>query len=426
MYEKYFSFKCKPFDLTPNPDFLFLSNTHRKAMTFLEYGIREKIGFIMLTGEVGSGKTTIIRNFIKNIDGSVKLSKVNNTKVNSEELLALINEDFGLDVEGKNKTKLLRELNEFLIDLYARNYQPVLLIDEAQNLTPDLLEEIRLLSNLETDRTKLLQIILVGQPELRDTLKLDKLRQLRQRISINYHLSPLSCEEISEYIRHRLKIAGNPEAFKIDKEMIDIIYEFSRGIPRLINILCDYGLITAYVEGRPYVTTEIIKDVAFDLKNYGYWNEEKPEKTKKEVEDIKERQRLTGEEDHAIGHLALKVIKIEGEIETFTSEFKKILEKYKKIENEIGSLKMSLDDKRIIEHLERLEEKLVCRILMRIADENTIPALIERIAKIERRISNIELIDRSIINEEIRGLIKRIEAIEKKLEQSKDKQTERI
>lgn len=414
MYERYFSFKCKPFDLTPNPDFLFLSNTHRKAMTFLEYGIREKIGFILLTGEVGSGKTTIIRNFIKNIDGSVKLSRVNNTKVNSEELLALINEDFGLDAEGKGKTKLLSELNEFLIDLYSQNYQPVLLIDEAQNLTPDLLEEIRLISNLETDRTKLLQIILVGQPELRDTIRLSQLRQLRQRISINYHLSPLSCEEISEYIRHRLRIAGNPQAFRIDKEMIDIIHKFSRGIPRLINILCDYGLITAYVEGKSQVTTEIIKDVASDLKSHEYWNEDRPEKVK-----LGEKQRLIEKED-TIGHLALKIIKLEGEIESLVSKFKKISERYREIENEIHSLKMGLNDQKIVEYLERLEEKLVCRILMRIAEENIIPALIERIARIEKRISDMESIDRSIMNEEIKDLIKRIETLEEELKQSRD------
>src|SRR4030067_3668046 len=163
MYEKHFSFKYKPFELVPNPDFLYLSNSHKKAITYLDYGVKEKIGFILLTGEIGSGKTTVVRNLIKNLDGSVKLARVNNTKVSSEQLISMINEDFGLDVRGKGKTTLLSELNGFLIEQYARKLQPVLLIDEAQNLTPDLLEEIRLLSNLETDKTKLLQIILVGE-----------------------------------------------------------------------------------------------------------------------------------------------------------------------------------------------------------------------------------------------------------------------
>jgi len=273
MYEKHFSFKYKPFELVPNPDFLFLSNTHKKAITYLDYGIKEKMGFILLTGEVGSGKTTIIRNLIKNLDDSIILSKINNTKVSSEQLISMINEDFGLDIEGKSKTRLLSELNEFLIEQYSKKLQPVLLIDEAQNLTPDLLEEIRLLSNLETDRAKLLQIILVGQPELKRTLGLPELRQLRQRININYHISPLTIEETAQYIKHRLTVAGNPEVIKFDGDMLEIIYQFSRGIPRLINILCDFALLTAYVDGHKEVNVETVREVAKDLESHGYWNE---------------------------------------------------------------------------------------------------------------------------------------------------------
>ena len=237
MYEKHFSFKCKPFDLLPNPDFLFQSSTHKKAITYLDYGIKEKIGFILLTGEIGSGKTTIIRNLIKKIDASIRLSRINNTKVSSEQLISMINEDFNLDVAGKNKTTLLSELNDFLIDQYAKKSQPLLLIDEAQNLSPDLLEEIRLLSNLETDRAKLLQIILVGQPEMNKTLMLSEMMQLRQRINISYHINPLTIDETAQYIKHRLTVAGNPDAMKFHGEMLEIIYKFSRGIPRLINIL---------------------------------------------------------------------------------------------------------------------------------------------------------------------------------------------
>ena len=170
MYEKHFSFKYKPFELVPNPDFFFLSSTHKKAITYLDYGINEKAGFILMTGEVGSGKTTIIKNLVKDLGSSVKLSRVNNTMVSSEQLISAINEDFGLEIDGKTKTRLLSELNKFLIEQYSRNIQPILLIDEAQNLSVDLLEEIRLLSNLETDRSKLLQIILVGQPELKRRL----------------------------------------------------------------------------------------------------------------------------------------------------------------------------------------------------------------------------------------------------------------
>ncbi len=272
MYKTHFSFKDKPFELVPNPDFLYRSGTHKKAITYLDYGIKCRIGFILLTGEIGSGKTTIIRNLIKNLDGAVKLSKINNTKLSSEQLLSMINEDFGLDVEGKSKRRLLSDLNEFLIQQYAEKFQPVLLIDEAQNLSPDLLEEIRLLSNLETDKAKLLQIILVGQPELKKTLMLPGMMQLRQRISINYHIVPLSIEETAGYIKHRLTVAGNPDAIRFHDDMPELIYRFSRGIPRLINILCDFALLIAYSEDKKEVTADIVREVVNDLGTYHYWD----------------------------------------------------------------------------------------------------------------------------------------------------------
>lgn len=273
MYENHFSFKYKPFELVPNPDFLFLSNSHRKAMTYLDYGIKEKIGFMLLTGEIGCGKTTIIRNMIKGLNGAIKLSRVNNTKVSSEQLISMINEDFGIDIKGRGKTELLSDLNEFLIAQYAKGFQSVLLIDEAQNLNPELLEEVRLLSNLETDRAKLLQIVLVGQPELKKNLMLPELKQLRQRITINYHITPLAIEETGKYIKHRLTIAGNPNAINPDEGMIDDIYQFSRGVPRLINILCDFALLAAYVENEKEVGNSAVKEVIDDLKSYNYWNE---------------------------------------------------------------------------------------------------------------------------------------------------------
>lgn len=273
MYQKHFSFKYKPFELVPNPDFFFYSSTHKKAITYLDYGIKEKTGFILLTGEIGSGKTTIIRNLVKDLGSSIKISKVNNTMVSSEQLISVINEDFGLEIDGKTKPRLLSELNEFLIEQYSRKIQPILLIDEAQNLSVDLLEEVRLLSNLETDRAKLLQIILVGQPELKKTLMLPELIQLRQRISIKYHISPLSIDETGEYIKHRLAVAGNPDAIKLDDDVLHIIYQFSRGIPRLINILCDFVLLATFVEGASEVTIEVVREVAMDLETHDYWNE---------------------------------------------------------------------------------------------------------------------------------------------------------
>ncbi|RNC67202.1 MAG: ATPase [Desulfuromonadales bacterium] len=275
MYEEFFNLSIKPFELVPNPEFLFLSKSHKKAITYLDYGIRERVGFILLTGEIGSGKTTILRNLIKGIRDKVVLSKVFNTRVSSEQLIAMINEDFGLEVAGKERIALLRELNEYLVEQYARGNQPILIIDEAQNLSPELLEEVRLLSNLETDRSKLLQIILVGQPELRKMLNSPELRQLRQRIGVSCHIKPLSLTETGDYILHRLEKAGNRDAVSLPAETVEVIYQFSRGIPRLINIICDFLMISAFAEQSQDISVELVREVVGELEeDANYWGDE--------------------------------------------------------------------------------------------------------------------------------------------------------
>ena len=275
MYEAFFNLKQKPFDLLPDPDFLFMSSSHKKVLSYLDYGIRERVGFILLTGEVGSGKTTIIRNLIKKNLSDVVLSKIFNTRVDSEQLIAMINDDFGLPVLNKDKITLLRDLNSFLIDQFVKGNQPVLIIDEAQNLNNDLLEEVRMLSNLETDNAKLLQIILVGQPELRKTLASSTLIQLRQRISINCHIKPLSRTEIELYILHRLEKAGDRDAVIFSGETIEIIFTYSRGIPRLINIICDFILLAAFAEETRSIDAALVLDIIGDLDfEYHYWGSE--------------------------------------------------------------------------------------------------------------------------------------------------------
>jgi putative secretion ATPase (PEP-CTERM system associated) len=265
MYERYFNFRVKPFDLVPNPDFLFLSRTHQKVVTYLTYGLRERMGFMMLTGEVGSGKTTLIRYFIRDLDPSIPLAKVFNTKVSAEQLLAMINDDFGLGSRSRDKVKLIKQLYDFLIEEYSRGHQALLIIDEAQNLTPDLLEEIRMLSNLETNDTKLLQILMVGQPELGQMLSLPQLRQLRQRIGIVCHLYALSRKEMAEYISHRLAVAGNRGALTFTDEAYEVLYEKSGGIPRLINVICNLLLVTAYTEGVTEANREMVNDIVQGL-----------------------------------------------------------------------------------------------------------------------------------------------------------------
>jgi len=272
MYESFFKLHIKPFDLLPDPRFIYLSRSHKKALTYLDYGIRARSGFILLTGEVGSGKTTLIRDLLEKRYEHVVLSKIFNTRVTSEQLLAMINDDFGIPVQGKDKVSLIRDLNGFLIEQYAAGNQPILIIDEAQNLSKELLEEVRMLSNLEASSSKLLQIILVGQPELRTILAAPELRQLRQRININCHLQALNQEEVGRYISRRLEVAGNSAAAEFPPEVLDAIFSYSRGIPRLINIICDFLMFLAFAEETTALSAEMVRDVVGDLdfENY-YW-----------------------------------------------------------------------------------------------------------------------------------------------------------
>ncbi|OIQ49150.1 hypothetical protein BerOc1_01074 [Pseudodesulfovibrio hydrargyri] len=280
MYEEFFNFRSKPFDLLPNPDMLFMSRSHGKALSYLRYGIEERVGFILLSGEVGAGKTTLIRELIKRHLDNVTLAKIFNTKADSHQLLTMINDDFGLETDGRSKAALLRDLNEFLIDQYAAGKRAVLIIDEAQNLSTDLLEEIRMLSNLETDGGKLLQIVLVGQPELRDTLNSPELLQLRQRIQIGCHLKPLDREEVTEYIYYRMESAGNREAVTFAPDALDLIHDLSRGVPRLINILCDYLLLDAFAAEKRDIAGEDVAAIAEELDfERQYWQSEQERPT---------------------------------------------------------------------------------------------------------------------------------------------------
>src|ERR1700689_731047 len=236
MYDAFYGFQEPPFNITPDPRFLFFSDRHREAFNHILFGIRERKGFIQLTGEVGAGKTTVCRAILEQLGPRVRTALILNPCLTSTQLLRAILLEYGLRVPVRaDRVTCLGLLNQFLLDQAAAGNDVVLLIDEAQDLDTDLLEQVRLLSNLETDQRKLLQIVLMGQPELRDRLNDNSLRQLRQRITVRYHLNPLKRSEVSQYIHHRLQVSGANGAPYFTMPAVWRIYNYSRGIPRLIN-----------------------------------------------------------------------------------------------------------------------------------------------------------------------------------------------
>lgn len=248
MYLEYYGLSEPPFDITPNPRFLFYSAKHREAFNHLLYGIRERKGFVQLTGEVGAGKTTLCRAMLDQLDGHYATSLILNPVMSPNELMKAIAIEFGLPVNGLDRLDTLAVINQFLLQQVERGKDTVLIIDEAQDLTDELLEQVRLLSNLETDNRKLLQIVLLGQPELRDRLNNPRLRQLRQRITVRYHLQPLNRVEVNQYIQHRLEVSGAKGVPHFTQAALWRVYGYSKGIPRLVNAVCDKALLAGFVQ----------------------------------------------------------------------------------------------------------------------------------------------------------------------------------
>jgi general secretion pathway protein A len=248
VYLEFYGLKQTPFDITPNPRFLFHSRKHHEAFNHLLYGIRERKGFVQLTGEIGAGKTTLCRALLEKLDASFSTALILNPVLNADELMKAIATEFGLNVKGCDRLETIAIISEFLLQQIAHGRETVLIIDEAQNLTEDLLEQVRLISNIETDDRKLLQIVLMGQPELRDRLNSPRLRQLRQRITVRYHLAPLTRAEVGHYIRHRLEYAGANGRPQFTRFALWRIFNYSRGIPRLVNAVCDKALLAGFVE----------------------------------------------------------------------------------------------------------------------------------------------------------------------------------
>ncbi len=261
MYKKFFGFSEKPFNTTPNPKFFFPSNKHTEALNNLIYAINERKGFVVITGEIGAGKTTVTRTLLSQLDMNTKTALITNTHLNPKELITQILEEFDLTPKPGGKQKLLSQLNDFLIQQLAANVNVVLIIDEAQNLTPTVLEEVRMLSNLETETDKLIQIILLGQPQLRKKLEHPSLEQFKQRIAIYYHLDALDKDETKNYIEYRLGAVTTNGIDIFSEDAMDILYTHSRGIPRIINLVCDSALLSGYIYETKQITGKIIEEV---------------------------------------------------------------------------------------------------------------------------------------------------------------------
>ena len=269
MYENFFGFKEKPFKLVPDPDYLFLSKSHEETLAHLNYALSQGDGFVEITGEVGTGKTTLCRAFLENLGDDTVAAYIFNPKLGPRQLIKTINDELGIKYETENTKNLIDNLNNFLILQKTRRKKVILLIDEAQNLSKNVLEQLRLLSNLETSKEKLLQIILVGQPELSDILDSHELRQLGQRITLRYHLSPLTPRESVDYIQYRIDIASQKSGLKFDHAAYRPIYKYSRGIPRVINIACDRILLMAFGLSKYRITGKIARDSIKELKSRG-------------------------------------------------------------------------------------------------------------------------------------------------------------
>ncbi|MBI3324412.1 MAG: AAA family ATPase [Candidatus Omnitrophica bacterium] len=259
MYLEFLGLREKPFSITSDPSFLYLSKRHREALSHMVFGIQERKGFIEVTGEIGTGKTTLCKALLRQLDTTTKTALILHSGLSELQLLQAIVQDFGMNPMRTNRLHLFGQLSEFLIDQTKLGNNVVLVVDEAQNLTPRLLEQIRMLSNFETDKNKLLQIVLVGQPQLRDKLNLPSMEQLRQRIAVRYHILPLDLDEVGTYIEHRMRVAGSDGTLTWTEEAVQEVYACSKGIPRIMNLLCDRALLACYVFRVKTVDQSIVR-----------------------------------------------------------------------------------------------------------------------------------------------------------------------
>ena len=286
MYTQFFNLKEKPFEIAPDPRFLYLSESHREGLAHLIYAVKERKGFTVITGEVGTGKTVLVQTLLGKLDGKTRTAYVFNPKLGPTDFLNYICEDLGLRGMKRYKGQTLNILQSFLLNCHSQNENVVLIIDEAQSLDPRLLEEVRLLSNFETSKGKLIQVIMIGQPELDETLNRHEFRQIKQRVSLRFNVQPLRKEETKEYINHRLRKAGGVDTDLFSPKALDRIYKYSQGIPRVVNIVCDNALLIGYATDEKIIGEKIIREAIENLEGPGFKERQRRFKTIRRVSII--------------------------------------------------------------------------------------------------------------------------------------------
>ena len=348
MYRDFYGFSVKPFNLVADPGFLYMSSKHRLALTYLEYGLMDGIGFVLLTGEIGAGKTTLIRKLLSQLPEDIEVAVVFNTNVSAEQLVELILQEFELKARGRRKAAHLDILNQFLINKYGEGQRVVLIVDEAQNLSLEALEEIRMLSNLQTDQEPLLQILLVGQPSLRMKMQNPSLAQLSQRVAVSYHLKSLDLQETKEYIFYRLRKAGGEKSQIFQAKAIESIFSYSQGIPRAINTICDAALVYGYADELRVIDGKVIEQVVKDKEEVGLgptcW--------------VTEENKAPGETFQDNGHLSRRLQNLEEKVVKLSSLIDwKIQNEDQRAESDKDKLIKSLE--RILTEERNRNEKLV-------------------------------------------------------------------
>jgi general secretion pathway protein A len=344
MYESFYNLKSRPFTLSPDPEYLFLSSKHKTALVYLEYGLMDQAGFLVITGEIGTGKTTLIKYFLGRVDSSTTVAHIFNTNVTPQQFLKAMLQELEIPCQKDDKVEILNAINRFLIKKYGERHKVVLVVDEAQNLSLSSLEEIRMLSNLQTEKEPLLQIVLLGQPHLREKLRHPELRQFAQRITVNYHLMPLDFEETRGYIHHRLKVAKAQDSDLFTEEAIKVVFQYSKGIPRVINILCDGALVYGYAEEIKEIDREIIERVVKDKKKGGIFD---------------------SEQDHETGELSPPISSSEGLKDRLSNLERQVSDLQQKVLTTLDGFSQSVEQKRTTPNMSgtsasgRLEDKFL-------------------------------------------------------------------